>query len=46
MSCSKAIASWLPLFLFIASWVLPPTVIAQSGTAGSLTAWFKTHQAP
>jgi Carboxypeptidase regulatory-like domain len=37
MNRSKAFASWLTLFLFIASWVLPPAVIAQSGTAGSLT---------
>ena len=36
MSRSKLIANWLSLFLFIASLVLPPTVIAQSGTAGSL----------
>jgi len=37
MSCSKAIARRLPLFLFIASWVLPSAIIAQSGTAGRLT---------
>ncbi len=37
MSCSKAITRWLPLFLFIASWVLPPAAIAQSGPAGRLT---------
>src|SRR5688572_24059385 len=36
MSCSKAIARRLPLFLFIASWVLPQSAIAQSGTAGRL----------
>ena len=37
MSCSKAIASWLPLFLFITGWVLSPSAIAQSGPAGTLT---------
>jgi len=37
MSFSKAITSGLPLFLFIASWILPTAVIAQSGPAGRLT---------
>ena len=37
MRCSKAIKGWLPLFLFVASWALPPAIVAQSGPAGRLT---------